>query len=262
MLIFRFLQACAFILIYGIASHADAAAPLTVALYLPDNFDSNGKQIPNTHQLTELFSYFEREGKLKFVIVTLPWKRAQLEVMQGRGIIYGFSKTPERLENFHFSKPVITLQMWAISYGTSNSHLSELADLKGKTMTSGLGLSHGLEYEKAKNTVFTVQEDFVSDRDRMKRLMTKRSDFILRPFAQQFGRQQVEEFVHNTMVPELKDPELDNQHFNVSINPMFYDTIHFASGIGHFDEVINRIDNVIQKGMKNGSLPKLLEKYR
>jgi polar amino acid transport system substrate-binding protein len=262
MSIFRFLKTCVFISIYGIAFSSAAATPITVKLYLPDNFDANAKQIPNTRQLTELFNYFERAGGLKFVIVTLPWKRAQMEVLQGQGIIYGFSKSTERLAHYHFSQPVITLQMWAISYGANNSHLSEIADLKGKTVTSGLGLSHGVEYESAKNTVFSVHEDFVSERERFKKLMTNRNNLMFKPFAQQFSRQQVDNFIHSTLIPGFKDPELDDQHFNISINPIFYDTIHFASGIGHFDDVIQRIDSVIQKGMKNGSLAKLLQKYQ
>jgi hypothetical protein len=58
MSIFRFLHACFFLSIYGIAFASLAATPLTVKLYLPDNFDANRKQIPNTQQLTEVFNYF------------------------------------------------------------------------------------------------------------------------------------------------------------------------------------------------------------
>jgi ABC-type amino acid transport substrate-binding protein len=258
---FRFLCFCLFISIFSIASSAVAATPLSIKLYLPDNFDANGKQIPNTRQITELFNYFEREGGLTFSIITLPWKRAQLEVERGGGIIYGFSKSTERLEHYHFSLPVITLHMWAISYGDVNSRFSKVADLQGKKMTSGLGLSHGIEFENAKNTVFIVQEDFISDRYRLKRLVANRSDFLLKPFGQQYSRQQVSDFIHHTFIPGFNDSELNDKQFNVSINPLFYDTIHFASGKGHHDDVIDRIDKVIQKGLKNGSLPKLLQKY-
>lgn len=258
---FRFLGFCLFIFIFGIAFSALAATPLTVKLYLPDNFDINGKQIPNSRQITEIFSYFEREGGLKFSIVTLPWKRAQLQVEQGGGIIYGFSKSNERLERYRFSQAVITLHMWAISYGTANAHFSSVADLKGKRMTSGLGLSHGIEYEMAKNKVFIVQEDFIPDRYRYKKLVENQSDFLLKPFGQQYNRQQVSDYVHQIIIPQFNDPELNHVQFNISTNPMFYDTIHFASGKGHYDDVIDRIDKIIQKGLKNGSLSKLLQKY-
>ena len=241
----------------SIAATPVAAAPLAVKLYWPENLDDNGVQIPNTRQITELFNYFEREAGLKLTIVALPWKRAQLEVRQGSGIIYGFSKSSERLAQYRFSQPVTTLHIWAISYGTPQANFAEVSDLKGKIIASGLGLSHGLEYEKARETIFTVQEDYASDRDRFKRLVAKRSDVILIPFTQHIHRERVDDFINHTMIPGFKDPEFNDRHFDISINPIFYDTIHFASGKGHFDEVMDKIDKAIQQGVKNGSLPKL-----
>lgn len=262
MVIFRFLHLSLFVYIYGIAFTSVAATPLTVKLYLPDNFDANRNQIPNSRPLTETFSYFEREAGLKFVIVTLPWKRAQLEAIQGHGILYGFSKSAERLAQYHFSQPVITLHVWAISYGTGNTNLADLSDLKGKIVLSGLGLSHGIEYEKTKNNLFSVQEDFATDTEHLKRLMTKPNDLILWPFRQQLNRKQVATLVNDTLIPGFRDPALVDKHFNISTNPIFYDTVHFATGKGHLDEVIRRIDLAIQKGVKNGSLSKVLQKYQ
>lgn len=246
----------------GAASSSTPAAPVSVNLYLPENLDAQGKQIPNSRQMTEIFSYFEREAGLKFVIVALPWKRAQLEVMKGGGIIYGFSKTTERLARYRFSLPVITLPIWAISYGTPGATLSRLQDIKGKTIHSGLGLSHGMEYETAKNQVFRVQEDFVSDHDRFKRLVSRPGDLLLMPSRQDNSRQNVDDFVNRTLIPRFKDPELNGRHFEISINPLFFDTIHFASGKTHFDEVINKIDTAIVRGLKNGTLTKLLREYQ
>ena len=262
MKIFLFLHVFLFAFINGITFASYAATPLTVKVYLPDNFDTNRHQIPNTPQLTETFDYFEREAGLKFIIVTLPWKRAQLEALQGRGILYGYSKSSERLEQYRFSQPVITLHIWAISYGPANANLAQLSDLKGKVVASGLGLSHGIEYEKTKNKLFTVQEDFATAPEHLKKLINKRCDVILLPFRQQLSRKEVDNVVNRSLVPDFKDLELNDKQFNISVNPIFYDTVHFASGKGHNNEVIGRIDQAIQKGMKNGSLPKLLQKYQ
>lgn len=261
MFIFRWLP-CLLIFICSFAPPSFAATPLTVQLYLPDNFDANHKQIPTNQQLTDIFKYFEREAELKFVVVNLPWKRAQLEVQQGNGILYGFSKSEERLVQYHFSLPVITLHVWAVTYGEANSHFSEVKDLQGKVLASGLGLSHGIEYEKAKNKIFTVQEDFFSDGERFKKLIKKRSDLMLVPSRQYVSREEVDFIVNRTLVPSFQDPELNNKHFDVSVRPMFYDSIHFASAKDHLREVIDRIDKAIQKGLKNGSLPKLLKQYQ
>lgn len=257
MLTLRFFRVLLIILTCGVTQSSIAAPPIHVKLYQPENLDAKGQQIPSTPKIAKIFNYFEQETGLKFDIVVLPWKRAQLEVLHGHGILYGFSKSAERLENYRFSQPVITFHVWAISYGAANSQYAQLSDLKGKIITSGLGLSHGEEYENAKNNVFIVQEDFISYRERFRKLVHKRSDVLFIPFHQNDSHDQVEKFVNLTMVPEFKDPELDRQHFNISINPIFDDTIHFASAKTHFDGVINSIDKAIKKGIKNGALPKL-----
>ena len=259
MLILRYLRIFITILWCGLAASATAGTPIHVKLFQPENLDAKGQQIPSTPQITRIFNYFERESGLKFELVVLPWKRAQLEAIHGNGILYGFSKSPERLEQYRFSQPVITFHVWAISYGNGNSRYAELKDLKGKSVTSGLGLSHGEEYEKAKNNVFTVQEDFISYRERFRKLTKRQSDVLFIPFHQSYGREQVDKFVNGKMVPEFKDPELNDKTFDISINPLFNDTIHFASAKGQFNDVLNRIDKAIQKGMKNGELPKLYQ---
>lgn len=262
---FRFLRAFLLMFVCGCAAFSNAATPATpisVKLYVPENLDAEGKQIPNTRQITEIFNYLEREAGLQFVMVALPWKRAQLEVRKGSGIIYGFSKTSERLEHYRYSLPVITLYIWAISYGMPASNLSGLQDLKGKTIHSGLGLSHGLEYENAKNHVFSVQEDVVSDHDRFKRLILKPGDLMLLPSRQDYSRKQVDDFVNRVLIPRFKDQDLNDRHFDISINPIFFDTIHFAAGKKHFDEVLDKIDKAIELGAKNGALTKLLKEYQ
>lgn len=264
---FRLLQVFFSIFIYGVTSFSIAATPLitkpadklTLKLYWPEDLDEKGKQVPISGQITRVFSYFEQEAGLKFEITVLPWKRAQLEVLQGKGILYGFSKTSERLGQYRFSQPVTTLHIWGVSYGTDNTNLAEAKDLKGKIVASGVGITHGLEYESARNSVFTVQEDYGSTRDRFKRLFAKRSDVVLMPAIQTLSRAQLTIFVNDTLVPGFKDPELNDRRFEISLNPLFYDTIHFASGKTHFDEVINRIDKVILKGQKNGALAKLYQ---
>jgi polar amino acid transport system substrate-binding protein len=255
----RFLHLFFSVFMYGVAASSIAATPLAVKLYWPEDLDDKGKQVPISSQIIKVFSYFEQEAGVKFEVIALPWKRAQLEVLQGKGILYGFSKTSERLSLYRFSQPVTTLHIWAVSYGAANANLAETKDLEGKIVASGVGVTHGLEYESDRNNVFTVQEDYGSSRDRFKRLFAKRSDVILIPAIQTLSREQLSIFVNGTLVPGFKDPELNDKHFEISVKPLFYDTIHFASGKGYFDEVIDRIDKAIQKGMKNGSLPKLYQ---
>lgn len=232
-----------------------------VKLYFPENIDTKGRQIPLTPQLLNVFAYFEREAKLKFSVVILPWKRAQLEVAKGNGIIYGFSKSNERLENFQFSLPVLSLPVWAISYGAENANIAELKDLRGKIVAASVGVTHGVEFERSRGKIFTVQEDYLSYQERLKKLIAKRCDVILVPFNLHVSREDIDKRFHSVVLAGFNDPELSGRHFNVSINPIFLDTIHFASSKKHFQDVIQRLDLTIERGVKNGSLSKLFKDY-
>ncbi|MBC3872797.1 substrate-binding periplasmic protein [Undibacterium flavidum] len=230
-------------------------------LFYPEILDSKGKQIPFTPEQLKVFQYFEKEAGLRFSIVILPWKRAQLEVERGAGLIYGFSKSLDRLNRYRFSQPIINLPIWAISYGPENAQIAELKDLKGKVIATSVGITHGIEFERARDTVFTVTEDFLSFQERLKKLIAKRSDVILVPYHQQISREQVEFTINRKLIPGFDDPELNGRVFNVSMNPIFIDTIHFASAKNNWDVVIDKIDVAIERGIKNGTLSKLMLNY-
>lgn len=261
MSISRFIRISAFVLIALCGGTSFGQTAQSVNLYYPEILNAKGKQIPLTPQVNKVFQYFEREAGLKFSIVFLPWKRAQLEVLKGNGIIYGFSKSSERLESFRFSLPVINLPVWAISYGPENAKLSELKDLKAKVVTTSVGITHGIEYDRARNTIFTVQEDLLSYQERFRKLISRRSDIIFVPFTMHVSREQIEQAINQKIVPGFNDPELSGRTFNVSLNPIFLDTIHFASAKAQQQDVMDKIDVAIERGVKNGSLPKLLMDY-
>lgn len=261
MSIFRILRIWLIVLFCLVSLPSKADPARHVKLFYPENIDTKGKQIPLTPEQIKVFQYFEKEAGLKFSIVILPWKRAQLEVERGNGIIYGFSKSIDRLSKYRFSQPFLNLPVWAISYGPENTQIAELKDLKGKNVATSVGITHGIEFERARESVFTVTEDFLSFQERLKKLIAKRSDIILVPYNQHISREQVVLTVNRKLIPGFDDPELNGRIFNVSINPIFIDTIHFASSKDRWTEVIDRIDLAIERGLKNGSLPKLLLNY-
>lgn len=261
MSILRFVRICSFVSIAIVSPSSFAQKKQNVNLYYPEILDAKGNLVPLTPQASKVFKYFEREAGLKFSIVFLPWKRAQLEVMKGNGIIYGFSKTSERLESFRFSLPVIHLPVWAISYGPENARLAELKDLKAKLVTANVGITHGIEYDRARNTIFTVQEDLLTYQERFRKLILRRSDIIFVPFANRLGREEVVQAINQKVIPGFNDPELSGRIFNVSLNPIFLDTIHFATSKIEQQYVMDKIDAAIERGTKNGSLSKLLKDY-
>jgi ABC-type amino acid transport substrate-binding protein len=244
-----------------IAPSAVAQTKPTVRLFLQENLDAQGRQIPLNQKLLKILKYFERESDLKFDPVILPWKRAQQETLAGKGIIYGFSKSVERVKYYHFSQPVITERVWAITYGSPKPKYLVVNDLKGKTVSIGRGFSHGLEFDQARDSLFTVQEDSASVADRFKKLIAKRSDLMVWPVREFTHTGEVEKYINEIVVPEAGDPDLKKYHFDVSEVPLFYDTVHFASPKGQYLDVIDKIDQVILRGSKNGSLNKVLKGY-
>jgi len=198
---------------------------------------------------------------VKFEPRILPWKRAQFETAQGNGIIYGFSLSEERLATYYFSQPLITEKVWAITYGNPKPNYKTVEDLRGKLISIGRGFSHGIEFDRARDVIFRVDEDSSAESARFKKLIAKRSDLMLWPVRQYENSQQVERYINQTLIPSYNDPDLRDQYFDVSDKPMFYDSVHFASVKGKHQDVIDKISLVIRNGIKNGELAKVLKGY-
>ena len=92
-------------------------------------------------------------------------------------------------------------------------------------------------------------------------MVAKRSDVMFIPFNQSVNRDQIDQAIHHKMIVAFNDPDLTGRRFNISSNPIFLDTIHFASSKYHFQDVIDKIDLAIERGTKNGQLKKLFKTY-
>ncbi|MFZ6798479.1 substrate-binding periplasmic protein [Undibacterium sp. Di24W] len=237
------------------------ASESPVRLFLQESLDSEGKQVALNPKLMEILTYFERQTGLKFEPIILPWKRAQSETLEGKGIIYGFSRSPERLKAYHFSLPVVTERVWGITYGRPKPNYRHVEDLRNKIVSTGRGFSHGMEFDQARDVIFKVQEDSASTVARFKKLMAKRSDLMVWPVRGYQHHAEVEEYINRIIVKESNDPELKGRYFDVTDQPLFYDSTHFASAKGKYAEVLKKIDQAIARGTKNGSLNKVLRGY-
>ncbi|MFZ6819803.1 substrate-binding periplasmic protein [Undibacterium sp. Ji22W] len=242
-------------------SSAQAGEKQTLRLFLQENLDQQGKQQAPDPKLMEVLAYFERETGLKFEPIILPWKRAQLETLHGEGVIYGFSRSSERLRLYHFSQPVVIERVWGVTYGSPKPMYKSVEDLRGKIVSTGRGFSHGLEFDQASNVIFSLQEDSSSTVARFKKLMAKRSDLMVWPVRGYEHAKEVEAYINRVVVQDSNDPDLKGHHFDVTDRPLFYDTTHFASAKGRYLDVIAKIDKAIVRGNKNGKLPAILRGY-
>lgn len=232
-----------------------------VTVYVQEELDEKARVKVIAPGLVKFFQFFERETGLTIVPVSMPWNRAKLMTLEGKGLIWGFSKSPERLEHYDFSETVLRSRIWAIAYGEPKIRLRNVADLQGKTLSVERGVSHGMEFELAKNKVFKVDEDTAQSSARFRKLLAKRSDVLLWGLIQ-FDRQDLLlDYLHKVYLPSLRDPELLGKKFYVSSAPLFYDSIHFAAGKGHFSNELQQLDKAIRRGLKSGELVRLVHTF-
>jgi polar amino acid transport system substrate-binding protein len=240
-------------------SRSTLAVPLTpVTVFIQETLDSKGHVLPISSGLLKFFEFFERDAGIRMQAVPVPWNRAKEMTSSGKGIIWGFSRSPERIMVYRFSETVLKSRIWAISYGEPAIPLANIDDLKNKTVSVERGVSHGMEFELAKNKIFKIDEDSARASARFRKLIAKRSDVLLWGLVQ-FDRQDLFlDYLHKTYLPSLRDPELLGKNFYASKTPLFYDSIHFASAKGQFESEMQRIDVAIKHGFKTGELIKLV----
>jgi polar amino acid transport system substrate-binding protein len=236
-----------------------ATPPTLINVFVQEALDSKGHPLPISHGLLKFFQFFERNAGIRMQAVTVPWNRAKQMTLDGKGIIWGFSKSPERLIMYRFSETVLKSRIWAIGYGEPQMPLSSVNDLKNKTLSVERGVSHGMEFELAKNKIFKIDEDSAQASARFRKLIAKRSDVLLWGLVQ-FDRPDLFlDYLHKTYLPDLRDPELLGKKFYVSKTPLFYDSIHFACAKGQLENEMQKIDAAIKYGFKTGELTQLVK---
>lgn len=237
---------------------ASTTPPTVVTVFVQEALDSKGHPLPVSLGLLKFFQFFERNAGIRMQAVTVPWNRAQKMTLSGKGFIWGFSKSPERIIVYRFSETVLKSRIWAIGYGEPQIPLNTINDLKNKTLSVERGVSHGMKFELAKNKIFKIDEDSAQASARFRKLIAKRSDVLLWGLVQ-FDRQDLFlDYLHKTYLPDLRDPELLGKRFYASKTPLFYDSIHFACAKGQFENEMHKIDTAIKHGFKTGELTKLV----
>jgi polar amino acid transport system substrate-binding protein len=242
----------------GTEKNKTTATPI-LNVYVQEQLDAKGRLQPVGVGFRNVLHYLEENTDMRLMAVSLPWNRAKQMTLEGKGIIWGFSRSPERLTRYRYSETVLSSRIWAIAYGEPQIPLNSVADLKNKTVSIERGVSHGMEFELAKNKIFKIDEDSAQASARFRKLIAKRSDVLLWGLVQFDKQDQFLTYLHQTYIPDLRDPELLGKTFYVSKTPLFYDTIHFASAKGQFEKEMQQIDVAIKRGFKTGELTKLIK---
>ena len=243
-----------------VQAHQPSASVLP--LYLQESLDAKGLPLPLSPGMVKLIAYFERETGLQIEVHFLPWNRAQRMTLDGKGMIWAFSKTSDRMRSYQYSETVMQSRIWAIAHAEPRFELRSIKDLKGKTISVERGVSHGLVFEQAKNTLFKVDEDAASATVRFKKLIAQRCDVLLWGLVQFEKPEPLLKYLHEVYLPSLKDDALINEKFYVSDTPLFLDTLHFASAKGAFSAEMQKMNLAIVHGLKTGELNRLLREMK
>jgi ABC-type amino acid transport substrate-binding protein len=247
-----------FILSLGLSPlPALALPPRAIPVFCDETLQNDGKRTANA-QLSRVFAYLREKSGLPLQEQFMTWKRALAKSRSGDGLIFALSKTPERLKYYYYSEPMNTINVWGISHDPALASIKSINELKGKVLSVGQGVSHGMEFEQLRTTLFRVDEDPSSIDVRLKKLLARRSDLMLWPDSVFQNATQIDQYLHKKIIPDFNDRELSKQRFYVTAKPLFFDTIHFGCAKNTYEAEIDKISQVIRLASKNGDISKIL----
>lgn len=110
--------------------------------------------------LVDLLKQISSKTGDDYQVRLLPWKRAYDTALRGEGAIIGLSLTPERRELFAFSEPLHYNDLQLVVRNDRQFVFKRLADLKGKKIGGGLGVSYGQAVDTAlQKGLFSMERD-------------------------------------------------------------------------------------------------------
>lgn len=229
-------------------SAAYCAAP-SVVLLIGESKDVQGKQRPVNPDDRKLLDYIERELGITFEVRKYPWARAELNAKGGEGLMLGLSKTAERLRHFRFSDAAYSNRLWLVTRSDTAFKFNSIEDLKGKTVGAVRGYHYGEEFERARNKIFSVDEDISTRVSRLKKLLLKRTDVVLLYQRASSSAQELEANINALMAQEMPP----NVSFKVLPKPLqANNTLYFVVAKNKDDGMIDSINAALARRGKSG----------
>lgn len=139
------------------SAHAETVTVLGGDNFSPTTFLANGEPAGT---LVDLLKQLSSKTGDEYLVRLLPWKRAYEAALRGEGAIMGLSLTAERRELFEFSEPLQYNELQLVVHKDRQFVFKRLADLKGKNVGGGLGVSYGDAFDTAlQQGLFSMERD-------------------------------------------------------------------------------------------------------
>lgn len=248
-----------FIMLSGSVAFAKPVTPV-VPILLSEEVDEKNALIPLPKITSAVLQYLEAATDLQFEVRRYPWKRALENAKNGEGIIFGISKTQERLRKLIFSEPVFTDQSWLVTRCDATFIFSHLQDLRGKTIGIVRGASSGDAFDQQANVLFTIEDDTGANHARFTKLYNKRMNALIF-YKPNTSASKLETDLNKMYAQSVVASEKNNAHvFCVLPKPVSATTIHFAIAMDQDMGIFNLIDKALLRARNNGELARILSK--
>lgn len=216
-----------------------------VVLLIRELRTETGELQPLQAPIQHLIHFLELKAELKFEIHRYPWNRVLASARQGEGIVFGLSKTNERLREFQFSELLFSNYVWLIQRNEDRFVFNDWPDLEGKRLGILRGVSYGDEFEKYKNIVFLVDEDTGSLAARLKKLHYKRVDGLL--WSYWHSDRNVAEVALSRQFSVFSYEFPSGVKFNLAKKYIQRDDLYFAAQAEKFDVQLDKLNRVLLK---------------
>ena len=225
------------------------AAPRHIALLVGDTLDEHGRAKPMAQWQRKLLDDVEHELDIVFDIRMVPWPRAELNAINGAGLVFGLPKTAERLRVLRYSDIAAINNLWLVTRSDATFEFNGIEDLRGKRIGAVRGFSYGEEFERARGTLFQVDDEISSRAARLSRLMLRRVDVVLLYQANGQGVDEIQASINSMMQEPLKAIKAPaNVHFAVLPKPLVADNgVYFAIARDKDDGIIARINAALAR---------------
>ncbi|MFZ6801159.1 substrate-binding periplasmic protein [Undibacterium sp. Di24W] len=227
--------------------NAPVFAQTKVPLLFGENKNEKGEMIPLGDPFVKIFSFIEKDLKIKFELQIYPWNRAVMLATNGRGLIFGLSLTQERDAIFSFTEPAMYRHLWLVTRSDRRFKFNKLEDLKGKTIGIVRGSKYGGDFDAQKGILFQTDDDIDAYAPRLKKLLNQRIDAMV--FASSLtDASEVEKVVSAIKLYNENDTtEPSYRQFSVLPVPILKDGIRFAMLKGKNDQLVKKIDQSLQR---------------
>lgn len=160
---------------------AYSANPPSLTILMAERVAKTKESTAGNRRAVEIVNALAKETGLSLQIAYYPWRRAQKLAERGDALLWGVARTPEREQQFAFSPPLFSTQVWMVVPAGQTFPYRSVEDLRGKTIGIARGAQYGGDFTSQRGKLFNVEEEANTLPARLGMLTKGRIDLIFSP---------------------------------------------------------------------------------